>query len=487
MNFQDVKRFTALSDSDFSDLIKLLQSGSINLHEKRAEIRDEIIPAIRNIIKTNTSDDALYRSLRVFNVFSLYLKPTDRDYFGELLLQSLQSTNGNLRRMANSVMNNFRITFIRSGIDLDFYEDLSEEKQKTISQEQVLADENACVAFLDRLVKLKSKADDKKIASSLTSAFNRFKSPYLLDLLTSHERFDLVKEMYGYLPQRVKTDTVSLLSLVSSEDMRIPGLDSLYQHEDVYSDYLSALEESISDAYLDNRSLTDKDMIRELTALKSSLAVPISQLETEFQRDVALLFSEGLRKVPISAHELGLVFSYVLWAIDNRSYLGDPKGYLRWITFRLGRFSTLEEEKYKADFYKRTSRLGVSKKDADALLGLSDEFSKEVDDSDLEPRFYASTDKQQFLIEHFPKTEFLLEQYLEEDIPRPKNFFNTLLKEHSNYIPLYILFAEYFDERGELELAEKYRDMGLSQLEILKSSLLKEVYQTMKKALEDLM
>lgn len=180
----------------------------------------------------------------------------------------------------------------------------------------------------------------------------------------------------------------------------------------------------------------------------------------------------------ITNHEFTLVLDYVLWVIDNRSWLEDKQAYVKWITYVLDFFSEEEEKKYEMQFKKFARKLGVSGAQVDMLLMKRDAedffdeedffeegslfeglepgeiFERDRTADNLETGFFLMTDDEKFdfLIDKGPDYIDLVQDYVselanKEEFEKLQDFYKKFNEKHKDFFPLhFIMGTAYLDK-----------------------------------------
>ena len=276
--------------------------------------------------------------------------------------------------------------------------------------------------------------------------------------MTSKEKNEIVEEKLS-LSEYLEPDTPEILEI-----------KSLYNMEYEYSEYLGTIEYAIADYYYNtNRELKDKDIISELKNIKQNYEKDISFFKSDLEILIVEDLLETLEEFPITQHEFKLLFEYVLWVIDNRSWVEDEQAYVKWTTYVLGLFSKEEEEDYEKQFKKITSEMGLTDAQADMLLlkkdadeffeegGLfegreeSEVLARETIADDLETGFFLMNDEEKFdfLLEHGPDYIELLQSYIsdlaeKEDFEKLQDFYKKLSEKEQNFFPLHLMMGTIY-------------------------------------------
>ena len=275
-------------------------------------------------------------------------------------------------------------------------------------------------------------------------------------------------------------DEISLSELLVPGTPEIKEIKSIYENEYEYSEYLSEIEFSIADYYYnENRKVTDKDIIRALKNIKQNRDKPISFFEKALEKEIVKSLVEPLEESPLTDHELTLVLDYVLWVIDNRSWLEDKQAYVKWITYVLGFYSEAEEKKYEKQFKKFARKMGISGAQVDMLLmkkevedffddaGFFDEedlFEGIIDKTgildedrtadDLETGFFLMTDDEKFnfLLDKGPDYVELVQSYIselaeKEDFEKLQDFYKKLSEKEKKFFPLHLMVGTVYIDK----------------------------------------
>ena len=276
-------------------------------------------------------------------------------------------------------------------------------------------------------------------------------------------------------------DRLSLSEFLVPDTPEIKEIKNIYENEYEYSEYLSEIEFSIAEYFhKENRKVTDKDVIRALKNIKQNRDKPISFFEKALEIKIVKTLIEPLEESPLTDHEFTLVLDYVLWVVDNRSWLQDKQAYVKWITYVLGFLSVVEEKKYESQFKKFARKMGVSGSQVDMLLmkkemtddffgdaGLFDEedlFEGIIDKTgilnedrtadDLETGFFLMTDDEKFnfLLDKGPDYVELVQSYIselaeKEDFEKLQDFYKKLSEKEKKFFPLHLMVGTVYIDK----------------------------------------
>lgn len=302
----------------------------------------------------------------------------------------------------------------------------------------------------------------------------------------------------------ISENEYSLSELLLPDTPEVKEMKSIYEREYEYSMYLSEIEFAIAEYYYkENRSLKDKDVISALKNIKQNRDKTISFFKKDLEINIIESLIAPLEEYPLTDHEFTLVIDYVLWVIDNRSWIPDKQAYLKWITYVLGFFSNIEEGKYEREFKKSARKMGLSSAQVDMLLMKRDAedffeegdlfediedkaefFDKDKVADDLETGFFLMTDEEKFnfLLDKGPDYFELVQDYILDlknkgDFEKIQDFYKKFIEKHKDFFPLqFIMGTAYIDK--DLALAKSYFEEAIRTAE--KSD---EVPEEMKKVL----
>ena len=136
--------------------------------------------------------------------------------------------------------------------------------------------------------------------------------------------------MKGIVDEETISMFVPLKEILLEDTEEIKKIKSLYQREEGYSDLLGPIENSIAYYYLDNKKLKDVEVIKILRNIKQNIDKNLDFFKSELEKMIMISISVSLQLRRRTKHEVILALAYILWAIDNRSYLGS-RGYLDWV------------------------------------------------------------------------------------------------------------------------------------------------------------
>ena len=175
---------------------------------------------------------------------------------------------------------------------------------------------------------------------------------------------------------------------------------------------------------------------------------------------------EILKENPISRHELRLVFNYILWSIDNRSWMQDNHAYLKWITHSSGNITESEKKNYEKEIRKLCDRLDLGEDKVNQILynQVNEEDLMDEDISITESEFFALEDDNErfdYITKNFFENPYLFQTYCSKlvennQIDRLIELHIETLKNVPDFPPLELSLAELYLQTGKKVLAYKH-------------------------------
>ena len=139
---------------------------------------------------------------------------------------------------------------------------------------------------------------------------------------------------------------MNLNKILKKDTAKIKELKSLLNSEYKYRFILGAIEYSFGEAYLENKYFSDADAVSIIKNLKINYMQDISLFRKEIEQTIIERLIKEIKRTKITHHELLLAFDYILWAIDNRSWLNDPQAYVKWNAYHHGLLDDKEHAEY---------------------------------------------------------------------------------------------------------------------------------------------
>lgn len=176
---------------------------------------------------------------------------------------------------------------------------------------------------------------------------------------------------------------VPLNKLLLKDNEEVKKLKSIYKREVEYIEVLGPLEYGIALDYLENRKLKDEDVVKALKNIRSNYAKGLEHFKEPVEEKIMYALSMGLQKRKITRHELLLVLGYVLWCIDNRSWMNDPRAYLNWILNFFGLLEEDEKEEFEKFYDIAGQLLGMDKEHIETVKGKGGNYTLSPEDEEL--------------------------------------------------------------------------------------------------------
>jgi hypothetical protein len=269
---------------------------------------------------------------------------------------------------------------------------------------------------------------------------------------------------------------VSLSDFLKSDTPEVKQIRSLQDNEAEYSEHLGTIEGGIALYYHEHdNTITDKEIISILRDIKMNLDKDVSYFSHPFEILMLGPLVDALEKKPITFHEFKLVIDYILWSIDNRSWMGDKQAYIKWICYFLGVYTAKEEKQYEERMEKLGKKLHLSEEDVDQLLLKSERkfTDDEMEKTRIESEFFAMDDgeKLHFLAENTPEhfdlfSVYLLELKERRELELMKDLAKKVSKKFGDDLELYLHVAIFFMDEDP-NIAKSYLAKALSKVELL--------------------
>lgn len=265
----------------------------------------------------------------------------------------------------------------------------------------------------------------------------------------------------------------NLNELLKPDTAEVKAIKTLLDREEEYAGILGPIESAAANLFLDNRQLTDKQVVAALEQIKADYGKDIGFFKG-LAMEIMASVSCALQECPITNHEFKLALDYVRWCVDNRSWIGDKQAYLKWICYTFGFFEDKDAVAYERDFRKKAQRMGVPKKQIDALLNRPEDLPSTNESVRLESEFFAMSEdaKIDFLSKQGVKDPYIFESYVDELISKGKwqdieTLCSKTLHNYPELFPVELLLAKAYVAQGKNELAHKNYNKALDVLKQL--------------------
>lgn len=165
----------------------------------------------------------------------------------------------------------------------------------------------------------------------------------------------------------------SLSSVLKRDTAQIRKKKKLEDGDWEYMYLIELIEHVIAAYYYDtDRSITDGSVIRAIKKIKKHHGRSFDHINSNLELLILVYLYQVLSIEPISKHELKLVLDRILYIIDNRSWIPDEQGYVKWIAYATDTFDEDEKEIYTNYFEMMCRMLGVDQERIDIMLNRDD-------------------------------------------------------------------------------------------------------------------
>ena len=274
---------------------------------------------------------------------------------------------------------------------------------------------------------------------------------------------------------------IPLADLLEKDTKKALAIKSLLDREMEYADYLGAIEYAVADHFSEKGDITDSEVAEALKKIRDNYLQGMDFFKTELEKDIVMGLSLALQDMPITHHELKLVLNYILWSIDNRSWMCDPQGYVKWISYTLETMDEKMSAKFVKDLKSMMKKAGIPSGQINAVLGFgkAELTDDETMATTLESEFFALPENKRytFVIEHFEQAPYLIATYgsmLEEEknYGEMERFYTAMLEKMPRFPPMEVSLGRAYGLLGKKELALTQLDKALAHIkEVPKEAL----------------
>lgn len=257
---------------------------------------------------------------------------------------------------------------------------------------------------------------------------------------------------------------VPIGGLLKKDNSKVKEIKTIFNREWEYGDYLEEIEYTVAELFLKDRSLKDRDVEQAIKNIKKNYNEDLSFFQTRLEKEIVMQLSVVLQEKSITRHELKLVLDYVLWSIDNRSWMSDKQAFVKWLPFFFDLYKHKEKKEYESYVLKISRRMGLSQANINQLLMRGEGLNqKQVEESSLESHFFSldEYEKFDFVVAHALKNPFLLEQYSielteKEDYHGIEKLYLKMLEISNNHPLFECMLGLNYIQLGEKEKARKH-------------------------------
>ena len=178
-------------------------------------------------------------------------------------------------------------------------------------------------------------------------------------------------------------DFIPLTKLLLEDNEKAKSIKTIYQREVEYVEFLGPIEAFFAHYYYYGYpQLRDIDIIKAIKNVRDNYDKDISFFKTDLEKELIDAISSALQNASrkVTKHELFLVFGYILWCIDNRKHLGDPRAYLNWICNFFHLFKGEDKKKFMAQYQKYAQDKGLDKEQLKNLVSGDGDYEFDAND-----------------------------------------------------------------------------------------------------------
>lgn len=206
-----------------------------------------------------------------------------------------------------------------------------------------------------------------------------------------------------------KQKFISINRLLLEDNEDVKHIKSLQQREEEYAYLLGPIEHAIASYYSENRKLKDKDAAKMLKNLRSNYSQNLDFFKEPLEKEILIQLSLALQDTETMHRELYLSISYILWSIDNCSWIGDNKAYLDWLLNFFGMMDKEEKKEFKKKYGRLGKEFGIEEEKIRAMTMGSDEFDdEEVYEPNEKENKWSKEDSEYFAMSDEEKCNYLL-------------------------------------------------------------------------------
>ncbi len=285
-------------------------------------------------------------------------------------------------------------------------------------------------------------------------------------------------------------------NLLKEDTQGIREIKTIFNHEDEYKDYLLAVEYTIAELFLEDRTLKDKEVEQAIRNIKKNYHEKLDFFQTRLEKEIVMEISIALQEKGITHHELKLILDYVLWSIDNRNWMSNNQAFVKWLPFFFDLYDEKEKTEYEHYVIKLGRRLGLPQSQINGILMKDDEaFSEETEESSFDSQFFSLDEdkKFDFVVAHALKNPFILEKYSleldeKQDYHTVERLYLKMMELSNNFALFEWMLGINYIHLGDKEKAKKHLESAMKRFQELPHKIddkdTKEILDMMKKTLE---
>ena len=167
-----------------------------------------------------------------------------------------------------------------------------------------------------------------------------------------------------------KIKFVPIKELLLPDSDKIKEMKSIYGIEFKYLNFLGSIEFFIANYGLTNLKLKDIEIVKALRNIRNNLDKNIDFFRSDLEYNLMMIINASLQtNKKITKHELLLVIKHILWAIDNRTWMGNRRAYLEWIANFFHLLNKGQKEEFDESYEKLAKKYGFDDEKIKNLKG----------------------------------------------------------------------------------------------------------------------
>lgn len=175
---------------------------------------------------------------------------------------------------------------------------------------------------------------------------------------------------------------IPLNKLLLEDNEEVKKIKTIYKKEEEYADILGPIEYSIADFYSESKKLKDKDVVKAIKNIRLNYYRDLDYFKKPIEKEILISISFALQEKRITRHEFLLVLGYILWCIDNRKWMNNPRAYLDWVLNFFGMMGKDEKEKFEKRFDELGEKFDIDKEKIEIMKGSLKDFEISREDEE---------------------------------------------------------------------------------------------------------
>ncbi|MFH1510270.1 MAG: plasmid pRiA4b ORF-3 family protein [Candidatus Woesearchaeota archaeon] len=272
----------------------------------------------------------------------------------------------------------------------------------------------------------------------------------------------------------LEEEYIPLSELLEDDCPKIKEITTLLNREEEYKNYIGEVESAIAEFFLENPKLKDKDVESFLNNIKQNYLQDLDFFQEDLEKKIVLRLSYAIQEEPITHHELKLVLNYVLWSLDNRSWIPDRQAFVKWLPYFFGMYDKKQAKEYETNMRKVARRLGIPSDKVNMML-MKDDASitaEEMEASKSESEFFALDDdeKLEYVVRNYYEAPSIVRQFVEKleekkDYATIETLFKSMMQKTGNFPLFEFMLGLNYNSKGDDKLARHHMQNAVRNLE----------------------